>query len=221
MIWYIGVPAVILGAIGIALLSRRCLHALLSWRDTGYVRIWALPLMIIGWVTVTVLWRPGIIPDQPWASRRLVPVVLAGLTLTAVWASAWIKERGRQLGASGLAASVVAVCCVIALLVPAAVTTFGFGYHEDRGGLDPADRKRPRVQAHRGRRGPGRPATVRQYRAERVGGYRRLAHRRPVQPGHQGNVRDPDGPHGQPGPGFGSRGCRGHRAGRTAPDSAG
>ena len=127
VIWYIGVPAVILGAIGIALLARRCLRALLSWQDSGYARIWALPLMIIGWVTVTVLWRPGIIPDQPWASRRLVPVVLPGLILTAVWAAAWIKERGRQLGASRMAASVVAVCCVIALLVPAAVTTFGFG----------------------------------------------------------------------------------------------
>ena len=127
VIWYIGVPAVILGTIGIALLARRCLRALLTWRDSGYARIWALPLMIIGWVTVTVLWRPGIIPDQPWASRRLVPVVLPGLILTAVWASAWIKERGRQLGASRLAACVVAVCCVIALLVPAAVTTFGVG----------------------------------------------------------------------------------------------
>ena len=127
VIWYIGVPAVILGTIGIALLARRCLRALLTWRDSGYARIWALPLMIIGWVTVTVLWRPGIIPDQPWASRRLVPVVLPGLILAAVWASAWIKERGRQLGASRLAACVVAVCCVIALLVPAAVTTFGVG----------------------------------------------------------------------------------------------
>ena len=127
VIWYIGVPAVILGAIGIALLSRRCLRALLTWRDNGAARIWALPLMIIGWVTVTVLWRPGIIPDQPWASRRLVPVVLPGLILAAVWASAWIKERGRLLGASHLAGSVVAVCCVLALLIPGAVTTFGVG----------------------------------------------------------------------------------------------
>ncbi len=94
VIWYIGVPAVILGTLGLALLARRCLRSLLTWRDTGAARIWALPLMIIGWVTVTVLWRPGIIPDQPWASRRLVPVVLPGLILTATWASAWIKERG-------------------------------------------------------------------------------------------------------------------------------
>ena len=134
VIWYVGVPAVILGAIGIALLSRRCLQALLTWRDNGAARIWALPLMIIGWVTVTVLWRPGIIPDQPWASRRLVPVVLPGLILAAVWASAWIKERGRLLGASHLAASVVAVCCVLALLIPGAVTTFGVGTTKTKSG---------------------------------------------------------------------------------------
>lgn len=125
VIWYIGVPAVILGALGLALLARRCLRSLLTWQDEGSARIWALPLMIIGWVTVTVLWRPGVIPDQPWASRRLVPVVLPGLVLAAVWASAWIKERGRKLGASRVASSIVAVCCVIALLIPAAVTTFG------------------------------------------------------------------------------------------------
>ena len=134
VIWYVGVPAVILGAIGIALLSRRCLRALLAWRDNGAARIWALPLMIIGWVTVTVLWRPGIIADQPWASRRLVPVVLPGLILAAVWASAWIKERGRLLGASHLAASVVAVCCVLALLIPGAVTTFGVGTTKTKSG---------------------------------------------------------------------------------------
>ena len=134
VIWYVGVPAVILGAIGIALLSRRCLRALLTWRANGAARIWALPLMIIGWVTVTVLWRPGIIPDQPWASRRLVPVVLPGLILAAVWASAWIKERGRLLGASHLAASVVAVCCVLALLIPGAVTTFGVGTTKTKSG---------------------------------------------------------------------------------------
>ena len=128
VIWYIGVPAVLLGALGIALLARRCLRALLSRRDPHRAaQVWALPLMITAWVTVTVLWRPGIVPDQPWASRRLVPVVLPGLILAGVWMSAWLKERGRTLGASRLARSLVAFCCVIALLVPAAVTTFGAG----------------------------------------------------------------------------------------------
>jgi hypothetical protein len=135
VIWYIGVPAVLLGALGIALLARRCLRAALSRRDPQRAAlVWALPLMIIGWVTVTVLWRPSIVPDQPWASRRLVPVVLPGLLLAAVWMSAWLKERGRTLGASRLARSLVAGCCVIALLVPAAVTTFGAGLAKKAGG---------------------------------------------------------------------------------------
>jgi hypothetical protein len=127
VIWYLGVPAVILGTLGLALLARRTLKSLMTWRDSGAARVWGLPLLITGWVTVTVLWRPGIIPDQPWASRRLVPVLLPGLILAATWMAAWLKERGHQLGAGRTAGSIVAVCCVIALLVPAAVTTFGVG----------------------------------------------------------------------------------------------
>jgi hypothetical protein len=127
VIWYLGVPAVILATLGLALLVRRGLKSLLTWRDSGAARIWALPLLITGWVVVSVLWRPGIIPDQPWASRRLVPMVLPGLILAATWMAAWLKDRGHRLGASRVAGSIVAVCCVIALLVPAAVTTFGVG----------------------------------------------------------------------------------------------
>ena len=127
VIWYLGVPAVILGTLGLALLARRAVKSLITWRDSGAARVWGLPLLITGWVTVTVLWRPGIIPDQPWASRRLVPMVLPGLILAAAWMAAWLKDRGHRLGASRSAGVVVAVCCVIALLVPAAVTTFGAG----------------------------------------------------------------------------------------------
>ncbi len=127
VIWYVGAPAVILGTLGLALLARRGVKSLLTWRDSGAARVWALPLLITGWVAVTVLWRPGIIPDQPWASRRLVPMLIPGLILAAVWMAAWLKERSRQLGASRTAGVIVAVCCVIALLVPTAVTTFGVG----------------------------------------------------------------------------------------------
>ena len=220
VIWYIGVPAVILGAIGLALLARRCLRALLTWRDDGPARVWALPLMIIGWVTVTVLWRPGIIPDQPWASRRLVPVVLPGLILAAAWMSAWIKERGRKLGASRVAGSIVAVCCVIALLVPAAVTTFGVGTTKTATG---STRLTANGLAFK-RTGAGEDKAVRELcasdRAERIGRHPRPADRRPVQPGHQGHVRDPDGAYGRPVAQFGGVGSGGHRAGRAAPGSA-
>jgi hypothetical protein len=99
VIWYIGVPAVLLGAFGLAVLARRCLRALLAWKDPdSTARIWALPLMMAIWVVVTVLWRPAVSPDQPWASRRLVPFVLPGLILGAIWASAWLKDRAERKG---------------------------------------------------------------------------------------------------------------------------
>src|SRR5262249_55402489 len=63
--WYIGVPAVLLGTLGVALLARRCLR--------GRAPAWTLPLMVFAWIIVTVLARPAIVPNHPWASRRLVP----------------------------------------------------------------------------------------------------------------------------------------------------
>ncbi len=99
VIWYLGVPAVLLGAFGLAVVARRCTKALLTWKDPSAVaRVWALPAMIAIWVIVTVLWRPAVAPDQPWASRRLVPFVLPGLILGAMWAAAWLKDQASQLG---------------------------------------------------------------------------------------------------------------------------
>ena len=63
--WYLGVPAVVLAVIGMAVLSRRCLR--------GQAPVWTLPLVAFAWTIVTFLYRPAITPDQPWASRRLVP----------------------------------------------------------------------------------------------------------------------------------------------------
>jgi hypothetical protein len=128
VIWYIGVPTLLLGGAGLALLTRRCLRALLTWRDEGgLARIWALPLAVIGWEIVSVLWEPRTLPDQPWASRQLVPVVLPGLILCAIWVAAWLDERARERGASLVAVSAAAACFVVALTVPTAFTTFGVG----------------------------------------------------------------------------------------------
>jgi len=128
VIWYVGLPAVLLGGFGLALLMRRCLHALLSGQDaSGAARVWALPLAVICCGSAAVLWQPETAPDQPWASRRLVPLVLPGLILCAAWASAWLRGRARSRGAGRLAGSLVAGCCVIALLVPTVATAFGLG----------------------------------------------------------------------------------------------
>jgi hypothetical protein len=129
VIWYIGLPTLLLGGFGLALLVRRCLRALFSWRDpTGTARIWALPLAVICWGSAAVLWQPETLPDQPWASRRLVPLVLPGLILCGIWASAWLRRRARSRGAGRGAGGFVAACCVVAMLVPTVTTSFGLGF---------------------------------------------------------------------------------------------
>jgi len=136
VVWYLGFPAILLGGFGVVLLVRRCVRALISWRDpAGAARTWGLPLAIICVGSAAVLWDPATAPDQPSASRRLVPLVLPGLIICATWASAWLVARARERGAAAVARAFVGVCCVAALLVPTAVTTFGLGLtHSGKGG---------------------------------------------------------------------------------------
>ena len=137
VIWYLGLPAVLLGAAGLAVLASRGAKALLTWTDPGaQARTWALPLLIALWVIVTVLWRPAISPEQPWASRRLVPFVLPGLILGAIWATAWLCNLAGQRGGGDIAgqrgraratSGVVASCCAASLLIPATLTNLDLG----------------------------------------------------------------------------------------------
>jgi hypothetical protein len=126
VIWYIGIPALLLGMIGLAMVTRQCLRALITWRDpSGAARAWALPAAIIGWGLFAVLWQPGTIPDQPWASQQLVPVVLPGLAVLAVWVAAWLIGRAHARGAGPAAVALATACFVVALAVPPAAITFG------------------------------------------------------------------------------------------------
>jgi len=111
------VPAVILATLGAALLSRRCLQ--------GRAPAWVLPLMIFAWAIVTTLYKPSITPDQPWASRRLVPSVLPGFILLAVWGAGWLNDWLRRTGTARVVHVGLMACVVAALVLPAAVTTFG------------------------------------------------------------------------------------------------
>jgi hypothetical protein len=115
--WYIGVPAVILGTLGAALLSRRCLR--------GQAPTWTLPLMIFSWAIVSTLYKPSITPDHPWASRRLVPAVLPGFIVLAVWGSRWLMGWLRRVGVGRVLYAGLGCCIVAVLVVPATITTFG------------------------------------------------------------------------------------------------
>ena len=140
VIWYVGIPALLLGGFGLAVLTRRCVRALLRWADEdGVARVWGLPLAIFTWTTASVLWAPRTVPDQPWASRILVPVVLPGFILCAVWVAAWLGRRARERGAGRATVALAAACFVVAMTVPTAVTTFGFSLsHHVAGHSGPA-----------------------------------------------------------------------------------
>jgi len=140
LIWYIGLPTVLLGAFGLALVVRRCLRALLTWRDpTGVWRAWGLPLAVICAGSVVALWAPDIVPDQPWASRRLIVIAIPGLIIFALFAASWLARRARDRGARPLTAAVAGLFCAAAMLVPTVSTTFGLGLsHSGKsGGLKP------------------------------------------------------------------------------------
>ena len=91
------------------------------------LRLWGLPFLIVAWSVVTVLWDPSVVPWQPLASHRLVPVVLPGLLLLAVWVSSRLTSRASALGAPRTAVALVGACCVLALAIPPLVTTLNPG----------------------------------------------------------------------------------------------
>jgi hypothetical protein len=135
VLWYIGVPALLLACAGAAAIGGRSVQAALGGRSRLFdaaapasaVRLWNLPFVIVAWSVVTVLWDPAVVPWQPMASHRLVPVVLPGLLLFAVWTSSWLTARASAFGASRGALAVVGVCCVLALTLPPLVTTLNPG----------------------------------------------------------------------------------------------
>ncbi|MFC9969485.1 hypothetical protein ACFVH6_01125 [Spirillospora sp. NPDC127200] len=117
VIWYVGVPVLLMAAFGAALLVRRLLR--------GRSPEWLLPYMVIVWTTATTLVRPGITPDHPWAGRRLITVVVPGLILLAVWATAWTLRRVRRLGYGPRVVRPGAVFAALLLVVPVALSSAG------------------------------------------------------------------------------------------------
>jgi Dolichyl-phosphate-mannose-protein mannosyltransferase len=107
--WYFGWPMVVLGALGLALLIRRTL------RDAD-LRLLGVASMTAA-MALVYLHRSLITPDQVWAMRRYLPVVLPGLLGAAAYLLSRLADRpwpfARQ-GALGLA--------VVLVAIPAAIT---------------------------------------------------------------------------------------------------
>ena len=144
VLWYLGLPAILLACSGVAMLGRRLVQAVLEppspadspggsldglagdpflGMSSEALWPWVLPFLIICWSVVTVLWDPAVVPWQPLASHRLAPVVLPGLLLFAVWVSSRLTSLATLLGAARAIAVLVGTCCVLALAIPPLVTT--------------------------------------------------------------------------------------------------
>ncbi|MDP9332285.1 MAG: hypothetical protein M3Q30_03075 [Actinomycetota bacterium] len=100
MRWFVdwfGISAVVLGVLGFLSLSRRALRGSVA---ATVVVVVAVPLAIL------YLWRPSVAPDQPWAMRRYLPVVIPGLVIAVVIAlhgltgfARRFRERRRRMPA--------------------------------------------------------------------------------------------------------------------------
>jgi len=124
--WYTGGPVILFAVIAASMLSRRCIKS--------EAPVWVLPLLTFAWTITEFLLRPAITPHQPWASRRLVPAVLPGLILLAVWLAAWLARRATVVRLVNVPKrwektprGFAIACCAGAIFLPAMIGNFGLG----------------------------------------------------------------------------------------------
>jgi hypothetical protein len=116
--WYTGAAAIALAVIAYAMLGRRCVK--------GDAPVWVLPILVFACATLIFLLRPAITPHQPMASRRLVPAVLPGVILLAVWLAAWLARKSQSASMVDVPAylkrapwvAVIAICAAGIALPP-------------------------------------------------------------------------------------------------------
>ena len=109
---YFGPLTVLLAVGGYVLLLRRWLRE----RDWSQVGLLTMGLSM----SALYLWTSQITPDQPWAARRYVPVVMPALLIAAAAAIAWIHPRWGRWGRRGAVfAAVVLVGYPLGVSIPA------------------------------------------------------------------------------------------------------
>lgn len=108
--WYLGVFGLALAVAGLAWAWRRAI--------LGRNQLWAF-LAVVSLTTAAYLVRPSITPDQMWAMRRFLPVVLPGLILAAVLAAEWATDRMSRPPVRGAA---VLAAALVLVVVPASFT---------------------------------------------------------------------------------------------------
>lgn len=124
--WYLGPVLAAAALVGVALLVRRALRE----RD-----LLAAPFLLVLLATSALyLVNPSITPDQVWAMRRYVPVVMPGAALAGVWAL-WLGLQRVPYRRTGLAVTAFALLAPLAFLAEPLVRRVELG-----GQLDEVER---------------------------------------------------------------------------------
>lgn len=102
--WYLGWPTVILSGVGLVAMIRLAV----SQRRADLT----LFMMAAGAPALLYTVRPSITPDQVWAMRRFLPVVLPAVLLMAAWALMRLQSSGTRRWPDFVSAALAAVVLV-------------------------------------------------------------------------------------------------------------
>jgi hypothetical protein len=138
MSWYLGPVTLALAIIGVAALVAVAVR-LDAHRQPAEPSDYALTVLsVLGLATALYLWKPSIVPDQIWASRRFVPAALPLLALSAAAGLDAIVDRlyslpGGRVVRSRYVRATVAVA-VVAMIGPPAYSSAKVARLVDQGG---------------------------------------------------------------------------------------
>lgn len=129
LVWYLGLPITTIGFIGATGAIRRALQP-------GSA---ALRLVVLSFIVpaLTYFFRPSVNPDQIWAMRRFLPVVIPVLVIAAVVTLAgWVQRASESPKARFIAAPAGRIAVVLVAVIPVLLTTAPLMLEPDRGGLE-------------------------------------------------------------------------------------
>jgi hypothetical protein len=102
--WYVGEVIFLLGILGVAYAAFRVMK---TWRP------YVMALFAVTATTMIVYFlMPSIYPDQIWASRRMLPVIMPGLVLFGVYLASVLTDR-MQLSRVHSGAAYIVVSCFL------------------------------------------------------------------------------------------------------------
>lgn len=109
LVWYIGPVLTVMAVVGVALTAYKAMKS----KDIK----WIAMLGVVFGAAVVYLNNPAITPDQIWASRRLVPVILPGIALFGALGLQWLEER-KKLPFKINAVAIVSILGTLAVVGP-------------------------------------------------------------------------------------------------------